>query len=139
MLVAGLIGAVLLAGCFAGVFGFWEQPEDAWDLVPLSQYFTRGQCEGSEDIRFTAGPANPDDLSHIFPLGLMTGSHVTPVDHQYYYWASLNVPLNAYTVHSPADGVVVQVDDPVLVGELGLLRRPEGMRLLLELGPFEGL
>lgn len=109
-LVAGLIGSVLLAGCFAGVFGFWEQPEDAGDLIPLSQYFTRGQCEGSGDIRFTAAPANPDDLSHIFPLGLMTGSHVTPVDHQYYYWASLSVPLNAYTVHSPADGVVVQVD-----------------------------
>jgi len=110
ILLAGLIGALLLAGCFAGAFGLWEPPEDAWDPAPLSQYFTRGQRQGSGDIRFTAAPADPDDLSQIFPLGLMTGSHVTPVDHQYYYWGSLDVPLETYTVHSPADGVVVQVD-----------------------------
>ena len=109
-LLAALMGAALLSGCFAGAFGFWEPPEDPWNLEPLSQYFTRGQCQGSGDVRFTAAPADPADLSHIFPLGLMTGAHVTPVDHQYYYWAGLDVPLDTYSVHSPADGVVVQVD-----------------------------
>ena len=75
----------------------------------LSQVFSRGQCEGHGEVRFTAAPADPDDLSHIYPLGQMTGSHVTPTDHQYYYWASLNVPLERYPIRSPADGVVVEV------------------------------
>ncbi|MFC2105735.1 hypothetical protein ACFLS0_03180 [Candidatus Bipolaricaulota bacterium] len=109
-LFAALLVAALLSGCFAGAFGFWQGQEDSLNLIPLSQYFTRGQCQGSGDVRFTAAPADPADLSHIFPLGLMTGAHVTPVDHQYYYWASLDVPLDRYSVHSPASGVVVQVD-----------------------------
>ena len=109
-LLVSVVGAALLTGCFASVFGFWQAVEDPWNLEPLSQVFTRGQCQGSGEVRFTAAPADPSDLSHIFPLGLMTGSHVTPVDHQYYYWANLDVPLEAYPVFSPADGVVVQVD-----------------------------
>ena len=80
------------------------------ELVSLAQFFTRGQCQGTGEVRFTEAPADPADLSHIFPLGLMTGSHVTPVDHQYYYWADVNTSLERYTVHAPADGVVVEVD-----------------------------
>ena len=65
--------------------------------------------EGQKPIRLTASPANPDDIAHIFPMGLMSGSHVTPVDHQYYYWSELQVPLEKYPVYSPADGYVVDV------------------------------
>ncbi len=78
--------------------------------APLSHVFTRGQCQGEGDVWFTIAPADPSQLSHIFPLGLMTGAHVTPVDHQYYYWATHDVPPDAYPVVAPADGVVVQVD-----------------------------
>jgi len=65
--------------------------------------------ETTEPVHLTASPANPDDLAHIFPLGLMSGSHVTPVDHQYYYWNALQVPLERYPVYSPADGYVISV------------------------------
>jgi len=75
----------------------------------LAQVFSRGQCVEREDVRFSAAPADVENVSHIYPLGLMTGSHVTPVDHQYYYWASLDVAVDAYPVYSPADGVVVEV------------------------------
>ncbi|MFC2083155.1 hypothetical protein ACFLSG_03855, partial [Candidatus Bipolaricaulota bacterium] len=106
-----LLGLDLLlsTGCVAGTLGL-DAPQTSDDLIPLSQYFTRGECRGSGEVRLTAAPADPADLSHIFPLGLMTGAHVTPVDHQYYYWANMDVPLSTYTIHSPADGVVVQVD-----------------------------
>ncbi|MFC1909021.1 hypothetical protein ACFLXD_04100 [Chloroflexota bacterium] len=62
-----------------------------------------------EPVRLTASPANPDDIAHIFPLGLMSGAHITPVDHQYYYWNELQVPLERYPVYSPTDGYVVNV------------------------------
>jgi len=39
----------------------------------------------------------------------MFGAHVTPVDHQYYYWNELQVPLEKYPVYSPADGHVINV------------------------------
>jgi hypothetical protein len=106
--IVAVLGSVLMMGCFAGTLGFLDQPQNSWGLLPLSQIFTRGQCQGSGEVRFTAAPADPANLSHIFPLGLMTGAHVTPVDHQYYYWLDMNV-RGEYTVHSPADGVVVEV------------------------------
>jgi hypothetical protein len=76
----------------------------------LSQTFSRGLCDERGPVRFTSAPAEPDDLAHIYPLGQMTGSHVTPTDHQYYYWASLDAPLARYVVRSPADGVVIAVN-----------------------------
>jgi hypothetical protein len=108
-----LLGGVILVGCLSGCIPFLEwiglgQPGEG-ETPDLSWYFSRGECEGHGEVRFTAAPAEADDLSHIYPLGLMTGSHVTPVDHQYYYWTSLDVPVEQYTVHSPADGVVVEI------------------------------
>ena len=109
-----LLGSLLIIGSLPGRVPFLErighgQSGEMGYPGNLSWFFSRGQCEKVGEVRFTAAPADPDDLSHIYPLGLMTGSHVTPVDHQYYYWASLDVPVGQYTVHSPADGVVVEV------------------------------
>ncbi len=108
------LGGLLAVGCLSGCVPFLEwiglgQPGEVDYPDNLSQFFSRGECIERPDVRFTAAPADPDDLSHIYPLGLMTGSHVTPVDHQYYYWTSLDVPVERYTVHSPADGVVIEV------------------------------
>jgi len=108
-----LLGGLLAVACLPGCVPFLEwiglgQP-GAGEAPDLSWFFSRGECVERDPVRFTAVPADPDDLSHIYPLGLMTGSHVTPVDHQYYYWASLDVPVERHTVHSPADGVVVEV------------------------------
>jgi hypothetical protein len=66
-------------------------------------------CEDVDLVQLTAAPANSDDLAYIFPMGLMTNAHVTPVDHQYYYWDEMQVPLERYPVYSPADGYVTQV------------------------------
>lgn len=112
VVLGGLLVVCALPGCvpFLEFIGL-GQPGEGGSEYPhdLSQVFSRGECEGHAEVRFTAAPADPDDLSHIYPLGLMTGSHVTPVDHQYYYWASLDAPVERYTVHSPADGVIVEV------------------------------
>jgi hypothetical protein len=76
----------------------------------LRKVFSRGQCEERELVRLTAAPAYSHDLAYILPMGLMTGAHVTPVDHQYYFWDDMRAPLDRYSIHSPADGYVVKVD-----------------------------
>jgi hypothetical protein len=78
-------------------------------LNDLSQAFSQGKCEGLEPVVLTAPPADPEDLDYIFPMGLMFGAHVTPVDHQYYYWDDVHASLGQYAVYSPADGYVVEV------------------------------
>lgn len=75
----------------------------------MTQSFSGDQCEARDEVQFTAAPADPAQLAYIYPMGYMFGSHVTPVDHQYYYWLDYGAPLDEYPVYSPADGVVVSV------------------------------
>lgn len=99
------------AFCFlAGWVGIASWNGDPTQCTDLSTYLSRGECAPRDKVRFTAAPADPDDLSHIFPYGLMTGSHVTPTDHQYYFWATMDASVERYPVRSPGDGVVVEVD-----------------------------
>jgi len=45
---------------------------------------------------------------YILPMGLMSGSHVTPVDHLYFHTSHKNT--GRYDVLAPADGYVVSVE-----------------------------
>lgn len=106
------VSPLVLAGAFCFLAGWaviasWDG--DLAQGMDLSTYLSRGECAPRDEVRFTAAPADPDDLSHIFPYGLMTGSHVTPTDHQY-YWATIDTPVEPYPVRSPGDGVVIEVD-----------------------------
>ncbi|MFC1945734.1 hypothetical protein ACFLW1_00885 [Chloroflexota bacterium] len=91
-------------------------------------------------VYLTAAPAQPDDLAHIYPLGLMSGAHVTPVDHQYYYWKELDVPLDMYPVFSPADGYVINVqflrDDYIVFIEHSANVQTEYIHLEKLVGPL---
>ena len=87
-----------------------EEPNEQIGSSDPSKVFSQGQCEEKEFVRLTAAPADSSDLAYIFPMGLMTGAHVTPVDHQYYYWGDMQAPLDRYSINSPADGYVTQVE-----------------------------
>ena len=58
---------------------------------------------------FSHFPLDPGIISHIEPMGAMSGSHVTPVDHIYITHDSANIPGHGYEVVMPADGIVVNV------------------------------
>jgi len=105
----GILAGVALAA-LTGCIAFTLEQTGPEEAPGLSMQMSRGLCIERDDVRFTAAPADPDDLSHIFPYGLMTGSHVTPTDHQYYYWATEDAPVERYAVRSPADGVIVQAN-----------------------------
>ena len=48
------------------------------------------------------------DTVYILPMGIMSGSHVTPVDHLYFHTSHKNT--GRYDVLAPADGYVVSVE-----------------------------
>ncbi|MEE8483838.1 MAG: hypothetical protein V3S46_04490 [Nitrospinota bacterium] len=73
------------------------------------------QCDGSGPVTFGASPLDVSDLMYIQPMGLVTGSHVTPVDHQ--YWTTVGVTNeNWYTepgkfaVYTPAAGYIIAIE-----------------------------
>ncbi len=64
------------------------------------------ECSGGR-ITFEYPPVDLDAIEYITPLGLMTGSHVTPVDHQYYQ--NFKDPDRVIDVYSPAAGTILDI------------------------------
>lgn len=81
-------------------------------IVPLRNVFG-GECDEKGPTQYSTGFGDVSQMSHIVPLGAMTTSHITPVDHIYVYFpnGSDNSAAGTYTVTSPADGSVITVED----------------------------
>ncbi len=71
---------------------------------------SNGQCSGTGSKPLTHAPMNASDISDIQPMGLMVGSHVTPVDHEYYWGKNQSAPINTYPVYADGDGTIVAVE-----------------------------
>ena len=63
-------------------------------------------CTGGR-ITVEYPPVDLDLIEYVTPLGLMTGSHVTPVDHQYYQ--NFKEPDLDIAVYSPAGGTITDI------------------------------
>ena len=63
-------------------------------------------CAGDR-VTFEYPPVDLDRIEYVTPLGLMSGSHVTPVDHQYYQ--NFKEPDWDITVYSPAAGTITDI------------------------------
>lgn len=62
-------------------------------------------------ITFDYPPFNLEKVAYILPMGLMTGAHVTPIDHQYYIsydYGSENEAVDV-EVYSPGNGTVTSI------------------------------
>ena len=75
--------------------------ETAAALVP-----DQPDCDGGR-VTFEYPPVDLDRIEYVTPLGLMSGSHVTPVDHQYYQ--NFKEPDWDITVYSPAAGTITDI------------------------------
>ena len=64
------------------------------------------ECAGGR-VTFAYPPVDLDRIEYVTPLGLMSGSHVTPVDHQYYQ--NFKEPDWDITVYSPAAGTITDI------------------------------
>ncbi|MAG15693.1 hypothetical protein CMO88_01385 [Candidatus Woesearchaeota archaeon] len=65
------------------------------------------ECEGSK-ISFDYPPVDLERTTYFEPLGLMSGSHVTPVDHHYFKAMGNAEPVDVY---SPASGYVTSIQN----------------------------
>ena len=63
-------------------------------------------CSG-ERITFESPPVDLERIEYVTPLGLMSGSHVTPVDHQYYQ--NFKEQDWDISVYSPAAGTITDI------------------------------
>ena len=81
----------------------------------ISQIFSGGQCDADSKVnKYTAGIGDVSKMSHIYPMGGMITTHITPVDHIYvYYPENSQTPVadGSYLVTSPADGKIVGLED----------------------------
>src|SRR3989344_3693396 len=65
--------------------------------------FAKSSCETGK-IKFDYAPVNLDKTTLLLPLGLMSGGHVTPVDHHYFQnFANEKVDIEIY---SPGIGII---------------------------------
>ncbi len=75
--------------------------------------FSHGTCQGSGVVRYAASPMAIADIGSFVPLGVMTGDHVTPVDHQYMYPLDLSAGRTRYNVYAPFTGHIVLIQPRV--------------------------
>jgi len=79
---------------------------------------------------FEFPPVDLDAVEYLTPFGLMTGSHVTPVDHQYFQ--NFKEPDRLIEVFAPGDGRVISMQHfgtPVAEDATGLV---DDYRLVIE-------
>ena len=63
-------------------------------------------CTGTA-IKFDYAPVNLEETELFLPLGLMSGGHVTPIDHHYFQnFANQEDDIEVY---SPGDGIVTEI------------------------------
>ena len=66
----------------------------------------QSNCIGGS-VTFAYPPVDLDRIEYVTPLGLMSDSHVTPVDHQYYQ--NFKEPDWEIAVYSPAAGTITEI------------------------------
>lgn len=93
------------------------QPSDtggdaSGDTRTLKEIFG-GTCDPNGPTTYSTGIGDPNSWAYIEPLGAMTFIHVTPVDHFYFYYPTETAAgaKPSYSLTSPADGIIVEVED----------------------------
>tara|TARA_Y100000310_G_scaffold345697_1_gene468454 strand:- start:3482 stop:4621 length:1140 start_codon:yes stop_codon:yes gene_type:complete len=98
-----LLFLIILSGCQT----ITNEPQEfSEDQDGFREEFNKKNCEGGR-INFDFPPVNLEKTELLVPLGLMSGNHVTPVDHQYFQ--NFNNDKADIEVYSPAKGVITNM------------------------------
>jgi hypothetical protein len=103
----------LAAGALAACKGDSTTSPNSAPSADLRVTFSHGTCQGSGVVRYGALPMAIGDIGSFVPLGVMTGDHVTPVDHQYLYPLDLSAGRTHYNVYAPFTGHIVLIQPRV--------------------------
>jgi len=82
---------------------------DSLDPIQKGLASTGGKCEGKGSTKMTYAPMKASDIGTIAPMGGFGGSHVTPIDHQYYYGVDQNAVKDTYPVYATMDGFLTSL------------------------------
>ncbi len=87
----------------------FEDEELEINELEVEELVSDEDCEDTSTF-FTYAPLDVKNLEMILPMGLMSDSHVTPVDHQ--YWTLVDGSeenLQEFEIIAPASGVITHV------------------------------
>ncbi len=99
----------------------------------LSQNLSGGLCTGEGTTTFISPPMHVKDIGSIIPLGLMVGSHVTPIDHIYFSPKNFQSARDTYEVLAIADGTIVDIQHRTqFVGDNPTGKETDEYRLVVE-------
>lgn len=99
-------------GVDGNLYDSWQQgSSNPSSPVEVGKSLSNGACEG-EGVPYKLGrsPMDGEDFSIVIPYGLVTGGHVTPIDHQYFSPKDYNSPLDSYEVYAMADSWLVNIE-----------------------------
>jgi protein involved in sex pheromone biosynthesis len=97
-----LVIFLILSGCL----NYQDNNEDIYNE------YVRDDVVNDKNFCFNYPPVDLEKVAYILPMGGMIGSHVTPIDHQYYVSYDFNRGEDGaidIDVYSPGDGVVTQI------------------------------
>lgn len=132
IVVVLLVGLLAMVG-FKVITDYRQQNSQGPNF--LTNLASSSKC--STHPQFAYPPIKLTDLGFILPMGRMSDSHVTPVDHQYWAPKSLkfvsdNTLLPAiYDVYSPADGTITQLENHTQVYTEGSAPKINDWRLVI--------
>jgi len=120
----GLSATLLLTGCGGGYSAGPDGSAGTNDTggvsaggdTTLAQIVGSGQCDESSTVSsYSASIGDVSKMSHVYPMGGMLSSHITPIDHIYVYYPEgsdgHSVAAGSYLVTTPADGIIVKIED----------------------------
>ncbi|PIS41556.1 MAG: hypothetical protein COT25_02415 [Candidatus Kerfeldbacteria bacterium CG08_land_8_20_14_0_20_42_7] len=73
------------------------------------KHLSAERCSGMDISQLTHLPMNMADFESIIPYGFTIGSHVTPIDHQYFSPKDYNSKIDTYDVYAMADSRIVAI------------------------------
>jgi hypothetical protein len=111
--------------------GYVERPSWYPRLAEVFRTTNPPRCPTAGRITFTSPPIRVQDLLTTVPQGMMTGDHVTPIDHGYLGVKPLAKPRADRT---DADFVPVSAPADAEVIEISLLGSPTSIRVVLAHG-----
>lgn len=102
--------SLLLTACGGGPLD-----EKSMEGANLERILGEGQCDSNSKIdRYSASIGDVSKMSYIYPMGGLSTSHITPIDHIYIYYpenSQTSVAKGTYLVTSPADGKIARIED----------------------------
>jgi len=120
--VVAILGVVFVSGCVSsevdmGTQNTEENKSNEKPIIPEPTDFNdviqsttappgSDTCVGSR-VTFDYPPVNLDKTAVVVPLGLMTGNHVTPIDHQYFQ--NFDNDIANIEVYSPGSGYITDI------------------------------